>query len=345
MHQEDQPQFSRRKIMQCAGGGAAAFTVAFGLAEPTPISAGQIEATPEAEGWAALERRPLKLPTLTTGQRCPRTESHHLVSPEVGFPLGSGPAYAGMPSIGATNLDMHRPSAPGWYGFKILWWATPGRASRRILVRGRHLDGEGDVRFSREGPVGNPADLPAEMRLEGPAVGVPWPNWASTLFVQTPGCYACQVDGADFSETIAFEAVGKLPGELTPVPPFKPGNRRGELRVDAAVPIDRDTVRLALVGLGLLAVQLDVTPSRTAPVELSGGDVQQAAYSHGTVVWTPFPGRTVPQFAAWDDGRRRYRLEVLDGFEPGAWTEADLLKLVEAFTAAPENEATPAPSG
>ena len=48
-----------------------------------------------------------------------------------------------------------------------------------------------------------------------------------------------------------------------------------------------------------------------------------------------------PQEAAWDDGQRRYRLEVLDG-DQDDWSEADLVALVEAFAWAFEcRQATP----
>ncbi|MDP9368173.1 MAG: hypothetical protein M3Q03_07850 [Chloroflexota bacterium] len=47
--------------------------------------------------------------------------------------------------------------------------------------------------------------------------------------------------------------------------------------------------------------------------------------------------------AVWDDGRRRYRLEVLDA-DPEAWSEADLVALVEAFAAA-SGAATPSAAG
>jgi hypothetical protein len=53
------------------------------------------------------------------------------------------------------------------------------------------------------------------------------------------------------------------------------------------------------------------------------------------VLWAADPEHGWPAVATWDDGRYRYRLEVLDG-DRDAWSEADLVTLVEAFAAGPE---------
>lgn len=343
MHQGRDRQISRRAFARGIGGAVAACTITIGQRRGAVFAARQAAPASAADEWAALLRRPLRFSTLAAGQPCPRTECHHLIMRDAGWPLGAGPVYVGMSFIGAENLDMQRPSATGWYSMKGLWWGAPGSAGRPILVRGRRLDGAGELRFSR-GPEEPTADL--QLGAQGPlALVASWEDWATNLWVRAPGCYACQVDGADFSERIVIEAVGKQPDELTAVPPFKPGNRRGELQIAAAVPLDHDTVRLALYGLGLLAVQLDVTPTRSGPLQLSGQNVQRARYSRGTVIWTPFAGMTMPQFAAWDDGRFRYRLQALEGVEPGYWTTEDLLNLIEAFATAPGIKATPPPAG
>lgn len=346
---------SRRKLMQLIGGAVTAFglpvtfhhTPGAVVAKQALIAAGQVPTTPEADQWPALYR-PLELPVTTSGASCPRTENYQLVSPSAGFAVGSGPVYATLPFIGAVNLNMQYPSTTGWYGIKTVWWVEPDKADRPILVRGRRVDGEGEMRFTGGTLGGTPDEPVAELRLAGPNAQLAgpdgWHDWASNLWVREPGCYAYQVDGANFSDVVVFEAVGKQPGALTPVPPFGrlPGN---ELRIDAGVPMGPDTVRLALVGPQLLAIQIDAGPSQAAPPELSGPDVQHIDYSGGVLVWTPFPEGSTPQFAGWDDGRHQYQLEVLDGAEPGAWSESVLLALAEAFIAAPEDAATPPPAG
>lgn len=92
-------------------------------------------------------------------------------------------------------------------------------------------------------------------------------------------------------------------------------------------------------------MRIDVGPTGATPVELSEPNVQRTETSAGSVLWTSDPDESMPRIAVWDDGRHSSRLEVLDGAEPGAWTEEDLVALVEAFATAPENEATPPPSG
>lgn len=353
MRQGSGEHCSRRKLVSLVSGAAIAFssTAEFGqdsraIVGQTSSAARQATATPSTDKWAVLHR-PLALPAMRAGEACPRTVNHCMVSPSAGFALGSSPVYATLPFIGAANLDMQRPSTSGWYGIKAVWWVEPYKADHPILVRGRRLDGEGEVRFTGGTLGGTPEDPVAELRLAGPNARLVdsygWHDWISNLWVQEPGCYAYQVDGADFSDVVVFEAVGQQPGELTPVPPF--GELPDELNIAAGVPTGPDTVQLALYGPQLLAIQIDAGPSQAAPPELSGPDVQQADYSGGVLVWTAFLEGSTPQFAGWDDGRHQYQLEVLDGAEPGAWTESDLLALVEAFAVAPDDAATPPPAG
>src|SRR5437868_1702636 len=79
-----------------------------------------------------------------------------------------------------------------WGGNKINWLrdlAYPGP----VLIRGLRLDGPDELRF-------NDGRLPSlSMRQKGRS------NPSYTR-VRIPGCYAYQVDGTTFSDTIAFEA-------------------------------------------------------------------------------------------------------------------------------------------
>lgn len=47
-----------------------------------------------------------------------------------------------------------------------------------------------------------------ELRIDGQAVTPPsWPTWITFTRLATAGCYAYQVDGTSFEETITFQAV------------------------------------------------------------------------------------------------------------------------------------------
>lgn len=312
----------------------------------SPTAAGQTPATPSADTWAGL-RRPLRLPILADGAPCPRSAGQ-FVSPNVGVALGDGPVYATLPFIGAINLDPQTPligtNVEGtWYGTKAIWYIGPPESEQPVLIRGGQIDGVGEVRFVG----GQPTDLRTELRLFGvggvSADAPGWNLWTSGVYVQVPGCYAYQLDRADLSQVVIFEAVDGRPGALTPLPPFQTLPR--DLNVTAGVETGEDNVLLALRGAQGLAIRLNVAPTRSTPLEFSNPAMKRLETSGGPVLWTPNPEVGSPRIAVWDDGRRRYQLEVLDGAEPGLWTESDLLALVEAFAAAPEDEATPPSNG
>ncbi|MFJ2032794.1 hypothetical protein [Streptosporangium sp. NPDC087985] len=73
-----------------------------------------------------------------------------------------------------------------------------------VLIRGRQLDGPGDVRF----------DDPAveELLLDPTKDALPggWRDYPSLTRLRTPGCYAYQIDAAVGSFTIVFRAVGPV---------------------------------------------------------------------------------------------------------------------------------------
>jgi len=90
----------------------------------------------------------------------------------------------------------------------LRWNASPAYAYP-LLIRGRRVDGASELRFGG-------TDAQAELAM--PAVlgqqGADWRvwGWQRPILVSEPGCYAVQVDGADFSEVIVFEVA------LTPLP-------------------------------------------------------------------------------------------------------------------------------
>jgi hypothetical protein len=88
-------------------------------------------------------------------------------------------------------------------------WVSIGDYSGPALVRGRQLDGPGELLFTSSG-----SDPGPELRFPAGPTGV----WAggygdgarflpSLTHVPGPGCYAWQVDSPDFSYTVVFEVM------------------------------------------------------------------------------------------------------------------------------------------
>ena len=155
------------------------------------------------DSWAKL-RRPLHIPHLAAGARCPVTHARS-ISPDFGPAQGPGPIY----NIGGL-VEFIYPVKPGqgwypsaWGGQKVLWVGS--RAYKGpVLIRGRQLDGAHEVRF---GGAHVPA-LELHLTRSGAATqtwkGRQWPSYTR---LRAPGCYAWQVDGTTFSTVIVFKAV------------------------------------------------------------------------------------------------------------------------------------------
>ena len=156
--------------------------------------------------WKYLRARPLDPRTVTPGDACPVTTQTGLPRGHSLPGLGPGPAYPiGTSPVITITLPPPENWGTEWSGTKRVWLvdsAYPGR----ILVRGRQLDGPGEVRFvlgrpgftdlNRKNPV-------PELRIDAPLYDSLTP---SLTRVRGPGCYAYQVDGRTFSYLIVFEA-------------------------------------------------------------------------------------------------------------------------------------------
>ena len=203
---------------------ASTATASPAVTEVTPPTVTAIATnTPPDEVWAALRARPLWLPRVEAGAACPATPSQKLAThyPPV---YGTGPIYAlagpitaaGWWTYGAFGQQVmdQRPAPPGtWYGMKVLWVSMPGYRGP-ALIRGQQLDGPGEVRFSDGGSVSGGANLSEAMRFSadflvssnsgGTANG--WNERPSGVALRSPGCYAFQIDGLDFTTAIVFRA-------------------------------------------------------------------------------------------------------------------------------------------
>jgi hypothetical protein len=156
------------------------------------------------DAWTLLRQRPLRLPTLASGARCP-AEHARQVTPQFGAGIGAGPAYAALGvAAGAQGVLLIGPpsnfESTKWGGNKVLWYVSPQHQGP-ILVRGHQLDGPNEVRFEF-GDV-PPVELAFMAGASDPS---DWTNVPSYTRLRAPGCYAYQVDGTTFTEVIVFLA-------------------------------------------------------------------------------------------------------------------------------------------
>jgi len=142
-------------------------------------------------------RRPLHLPKLAPGTRCPVSVRHPLDGPYAPG-LGAGPVYP-VGFSETSTLDVAGP--PGfklpWRGQKVLWTVDPTYRGPE-LIRGHQLDGKWWVGFEV---------LPMqELQLPPLRQGedARWRGFPSYTRVRGAGCYAYQVDGASFSRVLVF---------------------------------------------------------------------------------------------------------------------------------------------
>ncbi len=180
----------------CSGGGADRSEVEQRSSAPTNSMEGvNVE--------QATLRRDLHLPTLSAGDKCPRTSGGRQ-APKVAITLGDGPVYPvlGMseppprPGGVATLSDDIRRG--GWYWHKTLWGIDEGYVGP-VLIRGARIDRPGLLRFGIDWKVRRALEMPAEQEPQ-------WRYGPSTTLLRGPGCYAFQVDGTNFSEVIVFAA-------------------------------------------------------------------------------------------------------------------------------------------
>jgi hypothetical protein len=158
---------------------------------------------------ADLRQRPLHIENLQAGEPCPALRPHDL-SPAFAPGLGDGPVYP----VGFSRRGVLRFAYPPeknslfagseWGGQKVLWVSDP-RYDGPILIRGQQLDGPSPLRFG-EGSAAILQELAFGPHGADNWTGG-WRNFPSYTRLHAPGCYAYQVDGAGFTDIIAFKAV------------------------------------------------------------------------------------------------------------------------------------------
>ena len=156
--------------------------------------------------WSAL-RRPLHLPRLAAGVRCPLSHiDRHVPWKRInifgGSGIGPGPVYPGLPGsfLMAQRDDQY--NGP-WFGEKVFWYVAPVYQGA-VLIRGRRLDGPQRMGFNGAKRA-NP-----ELRIAGHQ-SVSWDGQPrgsrgvpSAVRVLKPGCYGMQIDGTSFSRVVVI---------------------------------------------------------------------------------------------------------------------------------------------
>ncbi|HJP95626.1 MAG TPA: hypothetical protein VJ875_27000 [Pyrinomonadaceae bacterium] len=147
------------------------------------------DADSAARGHSASEqlgKRPLSLPVIPSGDRCPVSEGSHNSVPQVGYIFcsgcywfGKGPVYLalswqdGQSDEATFRLD-RVPHEHGAYRAKTPWVSKPDY-SGPILIRGRRLDEErgSKLRFTSSG-----SKINERLGLDAPSPGKDPTHWS-----------------------------------------------------------------------------------------------------------------------------------------------------------------------
>jgi hypothetical protein len=182
-----------------------------GMSDIETCSSASEWCTPAPGQIPAAVQRPLHLPYLGAGERCPTTSGHAYENELFGgIALGAGPV---QPLIAVRKKSDVTPTlrghlrfypyyaAEGWHSLKTLWFAQPGYGGP-VFIRGRQLDGPHRTVFGEA-----PTIVDALLRA-GPTTndGHGFREWPGATYLRAPGCYAWQIDGTNFSHVIVFKA-------------------------------------------------------------------------------------------------------------------------------------------
>lgn len=187
--------------------------------EPSANACGQVPFCVAATvGITPALARPLSLPRLAPGASCPVSAGQ---PPPDGWPSGGTAHRVGPMSF----MDARTPNGlarrsmvlfdPGdwtyiqnrWFGFATIVLADPGYRGP-VLIRARQLDGGYPVGFGFQTVIGSRNATLAHALILANGLR----DWAGISWLRSPGCYAWQLDGPDFSGVIVLKAVANPAG-------------------------------------------------------------------------------------------------------------------------------------
>jgi hypothetical protein len=163
--------------------------------------------TPSDAQVASLLARPLRVPSIEPGAPCPTSSASTrspVAQPADAVGLGQSPLFPISFYVGpAATLELRgaTPTPEGLYDLKVVWASTTSYVGPAVVRVGR-LDGTGrgfvrllyDAKASRgDAVLFTLDDYPRD--------------WPSLTYVSGPGCWAYQVDGLTFDETLVFRVV------------------------------------------------------------------------------------------------------------------------------------------
>jgi len=180
---------------------------------------------PDDPAFAQLKGRPLTFPAIRAGDRCPVTRGSRESVPREPYIFcagclwfGRGPVYfawawgfqVGGRVIDPLSTDVEDatfslqgvPYESSAYQAKTPWVSKPDYEGP-ILIRGRRLDGKGELRIR----VG--AKPKEDLKLNAPSFrteSTDWSFWASSMFLSGPGCYGVQIDTLRGTDVVIFSA-------------------------------------------------------------------------------------------------------------------------------------------
>lgn len=162
--------------------------------------------------WSSLESKPLHLPTLSAGANCPVTQAQQHIAPDHQYAAGNGPVYLVNEAIADPLIFLDAGSSDPGSSWKIskVFWEISSSYTGPAIVRGGQINGTNTLKFN--GGLGQTAGnnqgtepILHELRLQGDPHGQ-WRTYLSFVRVQQAGCYAIQIDGQNFSESIVINA-------------------------------------------------------------------------------------------------------------------------------------------
>jgi len=145
------------------------------------------------------------------GEKCPATAGRPIgTSFFGGVALGNGPVRVLVGNEGDLlrgRADLGTTAIAGWFALETIWFSTPGYDGPFVVRAGR-LGANSRIEV-QSGPTGQAPGSGPLVVPAGPTGNnedgyrtVPQSTW-----VTSPGCYAWQVDGRNFSEVIVVDAL------------------------------------------------------------------------------------------------------------------------------------------